>query len=147
MSRWLRLPRAIRVARPWCAIHPRGFPSRCLSTRSSIEHVRVPCASSGDITVRSVSLCTSLGVFSDLALNTTAFTTSQSTTPPPPWSLSYRPSLKPALTPAPRCRHASKTTRPPSSTTGGRPTREMNGPRLPSTGPPHSTMSTLATPG
>ncbi|KAK4155714.1 hypothetical protein C8A00DRAFT_41733 [Chaetomidium leptoderma] len=45
MSRWLCWTRAWGVARP------RKLQSRFLSTHSSIEHVRVPCASSGGITV------------------------------------------------------------------------------------------------
>ncbi|KAK4128550.1 hypothetical protein N657DRAFT_686064 [Parathielavia appendiculata] len=45
MSRWLRFSRGWLVAQAW---NPR---LRLLSTRSSVEHVRVPCASSGDITV------------------------------------------------------------------------------------------------
>ncbi|KAH6843136.1 hypothetical protein B0I37DRAFT_448490 [Chaetomium sp. MPI-CAGE-AT-0009] len=45
MSPWLHLTR-VR-----CLVQPRLFQSRFLSSQSSIEHVRVPCASAGDITV------------------------------------------------------------------------------------------------
>ncbi|KXX83473.1 hypothetical protein MMYC01_200071 [Madurella mycetomatis] len=45
MSRWFRLSRA------WCVIRPVRVQSRLLSTRYSTEYVRVPCASSGEITI------------------------------------------------------------------------------------------------
>ncbi|KAK3295132.1 uncharacterized protein B0H64DRAFT_474147 [Chaetomium fimeti] len=45
MSRWFRLTR-VR-----CLVRPRQFQSRFLSSQSPIEHVRIPCASAGEITV------------------------------------------------------------------------------------------------
>ncbi|KAK4105274.1 hypothetical protein N658DRAFT_440241, partial [Parathielavia hyrcaniae] len=76
MSPWLRFSRG------WLVAQPRSFWFRLLSTRSSVEHIRVPCASSGDITVSLYNIAEH-GATTPLVILIPPFSQPAERTPPP----------------------------------------------------------------